>query len=82
MPHDILRKKKYQSVLTLIYLQKKTLSFFFDKSKCKYVPIKKNLIDEIWKRKIKKSKIKFYKLPNSSVCKQKYQSKIDKVTNF
>ncbi len=81
MPHDILKEKKISIGFDPNLFTKKTLSLFFGKSKCKYVPIKKNLIDEIWKRKIKKSKIKFYKLPNSSVS-ESYQSKIDKVTNF
>ena len=48
-----LKEKNYQLVLILIYLTKNFI-YFFGKNKCKFKPIKKNLIDKIWKRKIKK----------------------------
>ena len=60
---------------------KKTLSNFFGKNKCKFKPLDKNLIDEIWKRKIQKNKSKFFIMPDRSVS-EKYQYKIKKITNY
>ena len=57
MPHDILKRKKMLIGFDPRLFTEKTLSIFFGKCKCRYKPIKKNLIDEIWKRKIIKNKI-------------------------
>ena len=81
MPRDILKEKKITIGFDPNLFSKKSLSVFFEKSKCRLKPLAKNLIDEIWKRKIKKNKNKFYKLPDSSVS-EKYQSKINKIYNF
>ena len=54
---------------------------FFSKNKCNFKPLKRNLIDKIWKRKIIKNKRKFYLLPKNSVSKR-YQFKINKVSNY
>ena len=67
MPHDILKRKKMLIGFDPRLFTKKTLSIFFGKCKCRYKPIKKNLIDEIWKRKIIKNKSKFFTLSNRSV---------------
>ena len=56
MPSDILKGKKIKLVLILIYLLKKSLFIFLGKNKFKFKPILNNLIDKIWKRKIKKIK--------------------------
>ena len=55
------------------------LTAFFGKG-LKLKPLKNNLVDQIWKRKIKKSKQKFYNLPYKSLV-DNYQSKINKVIN-
>ena len=81
MPSDILRKKKLLIGFDPNLFTKKSLSIFFGKSKCEYKPLAKNFIDEIWKRKIKKNKKKFFVLPAGSVS-ETYQSKISKITNY
>ncbi len=78
MPKDILKGKK----LTIGYdpklLTKNFFNIFFKKINLKYLPLKKNLIDEIWQRK-KPIKIKkFYTLPNNSLD-QDYNLKVKKV---
>tara|TARA_Y100000591_G_scaffold272883_1_gene248584 strand:- start:10115 stop:11833 length:1719 start_codon:yes stop_codon:yes gene_type:complete len=78
MPSDILKKKKYLLGFDPTLFTKKTLNFFLNKKKFKLKPINQNLIDLIWKRKIKKNKSKFYSLPNSSIGEH-YKSKINKV---
>jgi Xaa-Pro aminopeptidase len=81
MPRDILKEKKITIGFDPNLFTKKSLSIFFKKNKYRLKPIAKNLIDKIWKRKIKKNKSKFYTLPDSSVS-EKYQSKINKIYNF
>ena len=81
MPNEILKTKKLLIGFDPKLLTKKFLSLFFGKTKCKYKPIDENLIDKIWKRRVKNNKIKFFKLPNKSVS-EKYQSKINKVSNY
>ena len=81
MPSDILRKKKLLIGFDPNLFTKKSLSIFFGKSECKFKPLLKNLIDAIWKRKVKKNKNKFFVLPAGSVG-EKYQSKINKITNY
>ena len=51
------------------------------KNKCVYKPLTNNLIDEIWKRKIINFKKKFFILPERSID-ERYQSKINKITNY
>ena len=55
MPSDILSRRKLLIGFDPNLFTKKSLSIFFGKSECKYKPILKNLIDEIWIRKIKKN---------------------------
>ena len=81
MPFDILKNKKYLIGFDPKLFTKKTIQMFFGKSQCKFKPLNKNLIDEIWKRKIKINKKKFYMLPKNSVGKS-YNSKISKVVSF
>ena len=81
MPSDILRKKKLLIGFDPNLFTKKSLSIFFGKSKCEYKPLPKNLIDEVWKRKMKKNENKFFLLPAGSVS-EKHQSKINKITNY
>ena len=81
MPSDILKKKKLLIGFDPNLFTKKSLSIFFGKNKCEYKPLPKNLIDEIWKRKMKKNENKFFVLPAGSVG-EKHQSKINKITNY
>jgi len=81
IPSDILKRKKITIGFDPNLFTKKNLSVFFGKSKCKYKPLINNLIDKIWKRKIKKNKDKFFSLSGNSVS-EKYQSKVNKITNF
>ena len=81
LPCDILKRRKLLIGFDPNLFTKKSLSIFFGKSGCKYKPIFKNLIDEIWKRKIKNNVNKFFILPAGSVC-EKYQSKVNKITNY
>jgi Xaa-Pro aminopeptidase len=81
MPSDILARKKLLIGFDPHLLTKKFLYTFFRKSKCSYKPIKNNLIDQIWKRKIEKSKSRFFILSKNSGS-EKYQSKINKISNY
>ena len=81
MPCDILKEKKISIGFDPSIFTKKHLSIFFANNKCKYKPIKKNLIDKIWKRKLKINKNKFFVMPETSV-NEKYKSKIKKITNY
>ena len=81
MPSDILRKKKLLIGFDPNLFTRRSLSIFFGKSESDYKPLTNNFIDEIWKRKIKKNKNKFFVLPAGSIS-EKYQSKISKITNY
>ncbi len=81
MPFNILKNKKYSIGFDPKLLTKKTLQIFFKKCNCKFKPLNKNLVDEIWKRKIPKNKNKFFILPDNSVG-QNYKSKINKVVSY
>tara|TARA_B100000575_G_scaffold249272_1_gene215570 strand:- start:1987 stop:3705 length:1719 start_codon:yes stop_codon:yes gene_type:complete len=81
MPSDILKKKKISIGFDPSLFTKKSLSILFGKSECEFKSIKDNLVDKIWKRKIKMNKGKFFMLPESSV-NEKYSSKINKIINY
>ena len=59
MPKKILKNKNYIIGFDPKLYTKKTFKIFFNNSDCKFKPIEKNLIDQIWKRKIKKNYNKF-----------------------
>ena len=59
---------------------KKSLNIFFGKTNCKYVPIEKNLVDEIWMREKNETKNIFYVLPKHSVG-EGYKSKVNKIVS-
>ena len=80
LPNNILKNKKLLIGFDPKLFTKKTISIFFSKSNCKLKPIKQNLVDIIWKRKIVKNKNKFYCLPSNSV--ENYKSKINKVVSY
>ena len=81
MPSDILKGKKLSIGFDPNLFTEKSLFIFFGKNKLKFKPIFRNLIDEIWKRKIEKNKCKFYLMPNRAVS-EKYQSKINKILKY
>jgi Xaa-Pro aminopeptidase len=81
LPGDILKEKKLSIGFDPKIITKKSLSIFFGNNKCNYKIINNNLIDEIWIRKFKNNRNKFFILPNSSVS-NKYQFKIKKVTDY
>ncbi len=81
MPSDVIKGKKISIGFDPCLFTNKSLSILFEKSKCRLKPILKNLIDEIWKRRINKNKSKFFVLPNKSVS-EKYYSKIIRVKNY
>ena len=62
MPFDILKKRKLLIGFDSRLFTKKTLDTLFYKCYCKFIPFKDNLIDQIWKREIKKTRNKFYNL--------------------
>ena len=80
-PNDILKRKKLSIGFDPSLFTKKSLSIFFGKSLCNYKPLANNLIDQIWKKKIKHNKNNFFVLPNDSVG-EKHQSKIKKISNY
>ncbi len=83
MPYNILKNKKLSIGFDPKLFTKKTLNIFFGKTNknVRFKIIEKNLIDEIWKRKIKNKKIKFYTLPRNSVGNT-HSFKINKLVSF
>ena len=53
---------------------KKMFNVFLIKNNCKFIPLKNNLVDEIWKRKIKQNINKFYIFTKNSA--DNYKSKV------
>ena len=80
-PYQYFKRKKMTIGFDPKLFTKKTLKALFVNSSFKLKSIKKNLIDDIWKRNFNKNKRKFYSLPNSSVGIN-YQSKIYKLTRY
>ena len=80
MPKDILKNKKLVIGFDPRLFTRRIIDIFFKNKDLKFVPIKNNLVDEIWKRVIKKNKIKFYILPNNSVGED-YKSKVKKISS-
>ena len=66
--------------LILNYLQENLYQFYSVNGSI-YKPLNSNLIDKMWRRKIKAKKNKFFLLPNKSV-NEKYESKIKKIVGF
>ena len=81
MPSDILKGKKLLIGYDPNLFTEKSLFIFFGKNKFKFKPIYYNLIDEIWKRKIKKNRSRFYILPNGTVS-ENCQLKINKISKY
>ena len=81
MPSDILKEKKISIGFNHNLFTKKSLSLFFSKTKCKFIPVDEDLIDKIWKRKKEINKEKFFLLPGKSVS-EKYGVKINKIVKY
>ena len=78
LPKNVLKNKNLIIGFDPKLFTRKTLNIFFGKTDCKYLPVSKNLIDEVWLRKNNNSKNEFYTLPNYSVG-ESYQKKINKI---
>ena len=81
MPADVFKSKKISIGFDPNLFTKHSLNMLFGKSKCTLKPLINNLIDEIWSRKVKKAKNKFFTLPEKSIS-EKYTTKINKIFNF
>ena len=81
MPKNVLKIKSLKIGFDPKLFTRRSLNMFFYKTNCKLVPLKRNLIDEIWMRKNNISKNKFYILPQSSTS-QTYQRKVNKITSI
>ncbi len=77
MPNEIIKKKLIIGFDPKLFT-KKNLKIFFNKTHLKFKALNNNLIDKIWKRKIKKNKTNFYRLPEQSVGNS-YKLKINQV---
>ena len=80
LPRDVLKKKKLRIGFDAKLFTRKSLNIFFGKTNCKYVPIEKNLVDEIWMREKNETKNIFYVLPKHSVG-EGYKSKVNKIVS-
>ncbi len=78
MPIDFLGKKKFIIGYDPKLFTNKSLNNLFKGGNCRLKPIFNNLVDKIWKRKLKKNKNKFYKLSNKFVGVN-FQRKLGKV---
>ena len=79
MPKDILKGKKFIIGYDPNLQTKNFFNVFFKKINIKFLPLKKNLVDEIWQRKIPNKIKNFYMLPKK-FSDQDFNSKIKKVT--
>ncbi len=67
MPKDVLKNNNIRIGFDPKLFTKKTLEVLFKNRNFILKPLKKNLIDKVWKRKNNLNKVKFYTLPNNSV---------------
>ena len=81
MPKDVFKGKKLLIGFDPELITKKTFNYFFGNCNCKFKPLKKNLIDDIWKRKIKENKKNFFILPDQSVG-DSYKKKINNFNKY
>ena len=79
-PSDILKGKKLKIGFDPKLYTQKALKIFFNKTKCKLLPINQNLIDKIWIKNENINLKKFYILPKKAVG-QNYRLKINKLVN-
>jgi Xaa-Pro aminopeptidase len=81
LPSDVLKNKKFSigydpKLHTELMIEK-----FFEKTRCKLMPISENLINKIWLRKNNSNLNKFYKLKDKD-SGQSLKSKIKKLSNI
>ena len=81
MPNDILKDKKLTIGFDPKLFTNQSKNIFFNKKNYKLKPLKGNLIDKIWKRKIRKNIKKFYLMPKNSIG-DNYKSKITKIISY
>ncbi len=77
-PNDILKNKDFKIGYDPAIHTRKNLKIFFNKTNCSLIPVNKNLIDNIWKKKKKHDTQKFYSLPKKAVG-ENFKSKISKL---
>ena len=77
--YALLKKKKYTIGFDPKLFTKKSIKNFF-KNIFEFKPINSNLIDQIWRRKIKRECNKFYLLPKNSVANH-HEFKINKIVS-
>ena len=78
MPHNVLKRKKISVGFDPNLFTKKFFKIFFSKTKISFIPINRNLIDKVWKRKKIDGKSNFYFLP-SKAFNETSDAKLDKV---
>ena len=81
MPNDILKDKKLTIGFDPKLFTNQSKNIFFNNKNYKLKPLKGNLIDKIWKRKIRKNIKKFYLMPKNSIG-DNYKSKITKIISY
>jgi len=80
-PSDILKNKKFSIGFDPKLHTEPMFKHFFKNSKCKLIPLKENLINQIWLRKNKKKSNKFYKISNKNAGENS-KSKIRKLSSI
>ena len=80
LPKDIFKNKKITLGFDPKIITKKFIINFFKNTNIKFLSLKFNLIDKIWKRSQKTKTKKFYLLPESSIG-QNYNLKINRVVS-
>ena len=80
MPKNILKNKKLVIGFDPRIITRQGLNTFFKTNNCKFKQLEHNLVDQIWKRKVKHHKKKFYLLPNHSIDNN-YKIKVSKLVN-
>jgi len=78
LPLDILKKKKLKIGYDPRLHTKKNLNTVFNKTRCKLIPTKSNLIDKLWFRNEKTKSKEYYLLPKKAVG-QPHKFKIKKL---
>ncbi len=78
MPRNVLKRKRISVGFDPNLFTKKFFKIFFSKTKISFIPINRNLIDKVWKRKKIDSKSNFYFLP-SKAFNETSDAKLDKV---
>ncbi len=78
LPFNILKKKKLSIGYDPKLHTKKMLNNFFVKTRCKLIAVDRNLIDNLWNKKLKIKSPKYYVMPKK-VVGLSHQSKINKL---